>query len=89
MAKKPRTEPGDGVFLRISLTGKNGQAMKNYLLLDLHRVHGVDGEASGAEPSGRLDLALRYHTKARRDFYRALEEYEKYSGKQFLLDAGE
>lgn len=74
---------------RTQMIDKLVDLKKNYLLLDLHRAHGIDGEASSAEPSGRLDLALRYHTKARRDFYRALEEYEKYSGKQCLLDAGE
>lgn len=51
---------------------------KQFLLLALHFVENGGSGDSAADGMGRLDLFMRYHTTARRDFYRALEEYERH-----------
>jgi hypothetical protein len=55
---------------------------KQHLFLALNYVAHTKGEESAVERTARLDLFVRYQTTARREFYRALNEYERHKEAQ-------
>jgi hypothetical protein len=61
--------------LRMQMILKLLDVKAQQLQLELHRLR--DAQNSGARAE-RLDLFIRYHTTARREFYSALREYENY-----------
>jgi hypothetical protein len=49
---------------------------ERHRLVELHRVENAQMDVSHGVDTPRLELMLRYQTTARREFYRALAEYE-------------
>lgn len=62
---------------RFQLLGKLIELKKQALLEALQYVVGMETGEATASGKNRLELFLRYQTTAKRDFYRALKEYEK------------
>lgn len=62
-------------YSRHQMTLKLIDLQAEHLRLELHRAEAASPDGFGAGTNGRLDLALRYLTTARRGFYRALHEY--------------